>query len=543
MKWNISEMLNGQRLFEDPQLNKDTAFSAGERKKYHLEGLLPEIIESIDDQVKRVNMHLGIKPNDLERYIYLISLQERNETLFFKVLMSDPAKFVPIVYDPTVGEACLKFSHIYRQKAGMYVTIKDKGRVKEILENWPVKDVRFICVSTGGRILGLGDLGANGMGIPIGKLQLYTACAAIPPEPLLPLLLDCGTDNEDLLKDPFYIGLRQHRPSTTELDEFVAEFVEAVQEVFPKCCIHFEDWKGTDAIRLLKKYRNEVLCYNDDIQGTGAVALAGLIGALRISNKKLTDQRILFFGAGSAGIGIANMIGAAMQLDGLAENQMRDQIALFDVNGLLADARTDMSDEQIVYSKQLPLTRDLVTAIEEFKPTVIIGVSTVGKSFTQNVIEAMSKISERPIVFALSNPTDHAECTAEEAYKWSNGQAIYAAGVQFDTVNFKGKTFYPGQANNFYLFPAVSLAIYATQPKHVTDEMWIEAAKALANLVSPDELSKGMVFPPQENILELSAAVAAHVASVVFDCRLTDYLQPADIKSWISDMQFQPVYQ
>ncbi len=529
-------------LLNNATLNRDTAFSEKDRKRFHLEGLLPVVVETIDQQVERVNLHLGNKPNDLERYIYLTSLHDRNETLFFKVLMSDPARFVPIMYDPTVGEACLKFSHIYREKSGMYITLNDKGRVKEVLANWPVEDVRFICVSTGGRILGLGDLGADGMGIPLGKLQLYTACAAVPPDGLLPLLLDCGTDNQNLLDDPLYIGLRRKRPSSAELDEFVEEFVDAVQELFPDCCIHFEDWKGTDAIRLLEKYKNKICCYNDDIQGTAAVALAGIMGALNIKQEKINTQKVLFLGAGSAGLGIADMIVAAMQQNGLTQGAARSNIALFDIDGLLDEQRTDLSAEQQVYAKANTPTKDLLSAIKEIKPSILIGVSTIGKAFTEEVVKAMVAINKRPVIFALSNPTEHAECTAEEAYKWSNGTAIYASGVPFDSVQIGAATFIPGQANNYYCFPGVSLAIYATNPKLVTDELWIASAKALADLLTDEERSKGMVFPPQAEILSISTKVAIKVAQAIFKAGLARTGQPDDIAKWIRDMQYLPVY-
>ena len=527
----------------EPRLNKGTAFTEAEREHYGLTGLLPETVETIDTQMQRVIQHLANKPSDLERYIYLIGLLDRNQTLFYNVLMSDPARYVPIMYDPTVGEACLKFSHIYRRADGMYLSIKHKGHVREILRHWPVKDVRFICVSTGGRILGLGDLGANGMGIPIGKLQLYTACAAVPPEGLLPLLLDCGTDNQSLLDDPLYVGLRQHRPSADELDVFVEEFVEAVQDVFPGCCIHFEDWKGTDAIRLLARYRDEVLCYNDDIQGTGGVAVAGMMGALLITGGHMSDQRILFLGAGSAGIGIANMFVSAMQLEGLSEEQARSRISLFDVDGLLEPSRGDLSAEQRVYAHPHDSSKSFVDCINSLKPTAIIGVSTIGGAFDQKVVEAMSKINRQPIIFALSNPTEHAECTAQQAYEWSKGQAVYAAGVPFEPVHMGSKTFIPGQANNYYLFPGVSLGIFAARPTRVTDELWIEGAKALAEQVTDEQRAKGMVFPPQSDILAISTAIAARVAHVAFDRGLAQANKPGDIALWIQGMQYKPAYQ
>ncbi|MDO5607470.1 MAG: NAD-dependent malic enzyme [Capnocytophaga sp.] len=539
----MKNSLKGNALLQDARLNKGTAFTAEERQKLGIEGLVPPVIETIDDQLKRVNLHLSTKKTGLEQYIYLTNLLDRNETLFFKTLMSDPARFVPIMYDPVVGEACSKFSEIYRDNNGMYISLKDKGNIKNILKNWEGKDIRFICVSSGGRILGLGDLGANGMGIPLGKLQLYTACAAIPPDGLLPLLLDSGTDNQTLLDDEFYIGLRKNRPSTEELDEFVEEFVQAVQEVFPKCCIHFEDWKGTDAIRLLAKYKDRILCYNDDIQGTGAVSVAGVYGALNIINQKLTDQSVLFLGAGSAGIGIANMIVEAMKLEGISEAEAITKINHFDVNGLVESSRTDLSPEQRRFAKNNAPTKSFAEAVNTLKPSIIIGVSTIGKAFTQEVVEAMAKHNERPIIFALSNPTEHAECSAEEAYQWSGGRAVYCAGVPFDEVKIGEKTFYPGQANNYYCFPGVSLAIYATQPTRVTDALWIESAKALSQLLTPEEKAKGMVFPPQSDILNVSLEVAVKVSEAIFDAGLARVERPSDIKAWIKTMLYNPVYQ
>jgi malate dehydrogenase (oxaloacetate-decarboxylating)(NADP+) len=532
----------GIALLRDPCLNKGTAFSEEEREREKLVGLLPEGFEDIERQRTRVLQHLGRKPTDLERYIYLIGLLDRNEALFYRVLMSDPARFLPIVYDPTVGDACLQFGHIYRRPRGLYVSMKRKGHVRDVLRNWPERDVRFLCVTTGERILGLGDLGADGMGIPIGKLQLYTACAGVPPEPLLPILLDCGTNNRELLDDPLYLGLRQPRPSTEELDAFVEEFVQAVQEVFPGCCIHFEDWKGTDALRLLAKYKDRVLCYNDDVQGTGSVTVAGLYSALRASGGKLRDQRVLFLGAGSAAIGIADTIVAAMELDGLSESDARDRVWLFDVHGLVEPSRKDLNPYQQRYAHRLPPSREFVETIKTVKATAIIGVSTKAKAFTREVIETMTRLNERPIVFALSNPTDHAECTAEEAYRWSNGKAVYAAGVQFPPVALEGKTFTPSQANNFYVFPAVSLAVYATRAKRVTDEMFIEAARATADQVTDDQRERGMLFPPQSNVLETEVRTAERVAKLAFDRNLAQVDRPKDIAAWIRGMLYKPEY-
>lgn len=530
------------QLLQSSQRNKSTAFSQEERKRFGLEGLLPDKIESIDLQLQRVLRQLGFKTTDYERYIFLMSLLDHNETLFYKTIMSNPAYFLPIVYDPTIAEACLKFDVGFRQPRGMYLSIKHKGRVKEILKNCPQKDVRFICVTDGGRILGLGDLGANGMGIPIGKLQLYTAAAAVPPQYLLPLYLDAGTNNESLLRDPLYLGLKAARPSQQELFAFVDEFVEAVQDMFPLCCIHFEDWTGADAVHLLARYRDQVCCYNDDIQGTAAIAVSGLINAMKIKKEKFSDQKILFLGAGSAGIGIADLIASVMVQEGLSQQEAKRRIALFDVHGLIEAQRTDLLDFQKQYAHVLPQAKGFAQAIALFKPTAIIGVSTVGGAFTKEVVEAMTREHTRPIIFALSNPTEHAECTAEQAYQWSQGKAIYAAGVQFDPVHYDGKIYDPGQANNFYIFPAIGMAVFATQAKRVNDAMFIEAAHAIADEVPAEQLLRGSLYPLQSNILEVELRAATRIAKNIFDQQLARIPQPKDISELIEQSAYHPTY-
>ena len=534
--------VRGIAVLQDPKLNKSTAFTEQEKQALGIVGLVPDVTESEDLQLQRVNLQLAQKPTDLERYIYLMNLLDHNETLFYRTLMSDPARFLPIVYDPTIGEACLKFGHIYRQARGMYLSITRRGKVKEILKNWPEKDVRFICVTDAGRILGLGDLGANGMGIPIGKLQLYTACAGVPPQYLLPMYIDAGTNNEQYLHDPLYLGMRKTRPSTEELYSFVDEFVQAVQEVFPKCCIHFEDWTGVDAVHLLQRYRDKYCVYNDDVQGTAGIVLAGMINAAKVKGKKLSDEKYLFLGAGSAGIGLADLLCSAMAQEGLSLKEAQSHVYMFDINGLLEDTRKDLVDFQKPYAHKHPPTRDFVAAIESIKPTTIIGVSTVGGTFTQKVIEAMSRVNERPVVLALSNPTDHAECTPEQAYTWSKGKAIYAAGVQFPPVHYDGQTFLPGQANNFYIFPAVGMAIFATQATRVTDEMFIEAARAVADQVPPDLLKQGLLYPLQSNILETEIQTAARVANLVFDSGFARVPRPKDMVAFIRQHVYKPEY-
>ncbi|MEP6574762.1 MAG: NAD-dependent malic enzyme, partial [Gemmatimonadota bacterium] len=484
-------------VLHDARLNKSTAFSEAEREQLGLVGLLPDGIETLDLQLLRASKQLDAKTTDIERYIFLSQLIDHDETLFYALIMSDPARFLPLVYTPTVGEACLRFGHLLRRPRGMYISIRRRGHVREVLRNWPETDVRFIVVTDGERVLGLGDLGANGMGIPIGKLALYTACGGVPPEVTLPIMLDCGTNNQTNLNDPLYLGIRQPRPSTDQLDEFVEEFVEAVQEVFPGCCIQFEDWAGVNAVRILARYRDRVCCFNDDIQGTAAVALAGVLGATRLTGGRLRDQRILFLGAGSAGTGIASLMRTAMVADGASESDALSRMWMFDKNGLLEHARTDLLDFQRDYAQpHLPMN-DLVAAIESIRPTAIIGVSTAARAFNQQVIEAMARVNERPIIFPYSNPTSHSECTAEEAYTWSEGRAVFASGSPFPPVRVGNRTFIPGQGNNVYIFPAIGMAVYATKARRVTDEMFIAAARGVAECVTQAELDVGLIYPPQ----------------------------------------------
>ena len=541
-------------MLNDHFRNHDTAFTAEERRKYGIEGFLPHAYESLERQAERVLQHLDAKTSDLEQYVYLTSLADRNETLFYHTVMSDPARFIPILYDPTVADACEAFGHIYRRPRGMYITREMKGRIAEVLRNWPEPDVRFICVSTGGRILGLGDLGTNGMGIPIGKLQLYTACAAVPPKCMLPVLFDIGTSNGVLRADPLYLGIREVPPPQEELDELVEEFVQAVQKVFPQCCIHFEDWKGTDAIRYLSRYRDKVLCYNDDVQGTASIALAGVLAALNITETPLTSQRVLFCGAGSAGTGIAGFIFSAMKMQGLSDAEARSRIALFDTKGLIVEGRPGLAPHKQPWVQKLPASKpfnprdlaseipEVVAAIETFKPTVIVGVSTKGSLFSREVVEALSRLNERPIIFPLSNPTSKEECTAEQAYTWSKGKALYSSGVQFPDVTYEGKTFHPGQGNNFYIYPAVGLATYVARPKRLTDECFIVAAQATADQVDPSLRAKGWLYPSQSNILETEVTTATRVAEYMFDNGLAQVPRPKDIRSWIEGQLYVPRY-
>lgn len=534
--------LRGAALLRDPRYNRTTGFTEKERETLGLVGLLPEAVHDEKTQLQRVLLQIASKPSNLEKYLYLSSLQETNETLFYGLLMSDPAQFLPLVYTPTVGEACLHFSHVIERPRGMFLSISRKGHVREILRNWPERDVRFIVVTSGERILGLGDLGANGMGIPIGKLSLYTACAGVPPQVTMPVLIDCGTNNEALLQDQMYIGLRRPRATEAEVDEFVSEFMETVKQEFPDCCVQFEDWGRFDAFRLLEHYREKTACFNDDIQGTAAVVLAGVLGALRMTGSKLSEQTFLFLGASQAAVGIADLLAQAMVREGLSPERARARTWLFNSKGLVESSRTDLSEFQKGYAHPHAPAKSFAAAIESLRPTAIIGVSTVGKAFDRQVIEAMARVNERPIIFALSNPTANSECTAEEAYEWSDGRAVFASGSPFMPVRYGDQTFVPGQCNNMYVFPAIGLAVYATRARLVTDEMFIAAAHAVADQVSAVNLDVGLIYPPQSGILKTEVRVARHVAEVIFRHGLARVQEPKDLDAFIESHVYKPEY-
>jgi len=446
------------------------------------------------------------------------------------------------VYTPTVGEACQKFDHIYRHPRGIYLPISARGRLREILGNWPQKDVRFIVVTDGERILGLGDLGVGGMGIPIGKLALYTACAGVPPQYCLPVMLDVGTNNSERMEDPLYLGLRQNRVRRGEYMAFIDEFVDAVQTLYPRCCIQWEDFANINAVPLLARYRDKVCTFNDDIQGTAAVALAGVYGALRISGQRLADQRFLFLGGGSAATGIAELISQAIALEGMSIAAARARNTLFDINGLLVTSRGDLADFQKPFALDHAPIASFVEAVKALRPTAIIGVSTVPKLFNQQVIEAMAQINRRPIIFPYSNPTSRSECTAEEAYRWSEGRAIFASGSPFPPVEIEGNTFVPGQGNNVYIFPAMGMAVFATEAARITDDMFIVAARAVAEQVKEENLATGLIYPPQSKIFATSLHVATRIADCIFDKNLARVERPRDIATLIQSRLYRPIY-
>ncbi|HWE99207.1 MAG TPA: NAD-dependent malic enzyme [Caulobacteraceae bacterium] len=534
--------LTGHALLRNPRLNKGSAFSASERASLGLEGLLPPVPATLELQIARICAELDAVETDLQKYLLLSDLQSRNETLYFAVLMSDPARFMPLVYTPTVGEASQRFNHFFRATRGVYLPISARGRLQSLLGNWPERDVRFLVVTDGERILGLGDLGIGGMGIPIGKLSLYTTCGGVPPQYCLPVMLDVGTNNPALLDDPLYLGLRQPRVRGEAYQAFLDEFVDAVQALYPRACIQWEDFASANAVPVLARYRDRICSFNDDIQGTAAVALAGVQGALKITGGKLADQRFLFLGAGSAATGIAELISLAMSREGMAIEAARSRSALFDVGGLLVRTRNDLADFQRPFALDREPIGAFVDAIRELRPTAIIGVSTTPNLFDQAVIEAMAQVNERPIVFPYSNPTSRSECTAQEAYLWSGGRAIFASGSPFAPVEMGERRFIPGQGNNVYIFPALGMAVFATQARRVTDELFIIAAEAVAGQVTQSDLASGLIYPPMSRILPASLKAAVRIAEAIFEAGLAGIARPADVGELIRERTYAPAY-
>jgi malate dehydrogenase (oxaloacetate-decarboxylating)(NADP+) len=531
----------GVALLRDPLLNKGTAFSEKERDALGLRGLLPAHLLSQEQQVARILTNLRRLSDDLEKYVALNALHDRNEALFFRVVCENIDEIQPLIYTPTVGLACQKFGDIFQRPRGLFISADDRGRIATLLNNWP-HPARLIVVSDGERILGLGDLGANGMGIPVGKLSLYTACAGVHPKLCLPVMLDVGTNNTELLNDPYYVGLRQRRLRGDEYDKLVDEFIAAAREAFPGVLIQFEDFANHNAFRLLSKYRDNICTFNDDIQGTAAVALAGILSALRVTKSKFIDQKILFLGAGEAAAGIADLIVSAMVADGCSRVEALQHNWLVDSHGLVVKSRTDLAEHKIPYAHDHNPVSDFLTAIRTLKPTAIVGVAAVGGAFTAEVLETMAKNNARPIVFALSNPTSKAECTAEEAYRYTGGRALFACGSPFDPVQLNGRTFVPRQGNNSYIFPGVGLGAIATGTRLVTDEMFMSAAKTLANLVPKSDLDQGSLYPALSRIREVSAHIGAAVAQNAYEHGLAAGPAPKDLLAYVQSHMYDPSY-
>ncbi|HOD48009.1 MAG TPA: NAD-dependent malic enzyme [Opitutaceae bacterium] len=534
---------HGNAIMNNSLLNKGTAFTEAERDALGLRGLLPPQVMTIEQQLVRALGNFRRKADALEKYVFLTTLQNRNETLFYRLVQEHAEEMIPIIYTPTVGQACLEYGAIFRRPRGLFISIKDKGRIAEVLRHWPIIDVRMIVVTDGERILGLGDLGALGMGIPVGKLALYTACAGLHPYYTLPITLDVGTDNVALHDDPLYIGLHQKRVRGAEYDEFIEEFVQAVKSAYPKALIQWEDFGNTTAFHILRKYEKQVCSFNDDIQGTASVAVAGILSALRLTGGKLTEQKILFQGAGEAGTGIADLFTAAAQKAGLTEAQARACCWFVDSQGLVVKNRPGkLAEHKVPYAHDAAPIATLAEAVEKLRPTILVGVSGQGKAFTQAIVTKMAEINKHPVIFALSNPTSKAECTAEEAYQWTDGRAIFASGSPFAPVTYKGKTFVPGQGNNVYIFPGVGLGALACESKQITNGMFLTAAETLSKLVTQEDLDMGRIYPSLTKILEVSAKIAAAVLEECHREGLARLPRPADVEADIRARMFKPEY-
>ncbi|MGD2112364.1 MAG: NAD-dependent malic enzyme [Gammaproteobacteria bacterium] len=531
----------GYERLKNPELNKGTAFTEAERERYKLRGLLPAGVSTPEVQESRVLANLRRKTDDIERYIFLMALQGRNERLFYRLLINHIEELMPIIYTPTVGLACQQFAHIFRHPRGFYISPRDRGQVREIMDNWPQRDVRLIVVTDGERILGLGDLGANGMGIPIGKLVLYSVCSGIHPRQCMPVMLDVGTNNETLLNDPLYLGVRRPRLSGTDYDALVDEFVAAVQDAFPGALIQFEDFLTPNAWSLLNRYRRRVLCFNDDIQGTAAVALAGLLAAGRITGTGLADLRILFLGAGSAATGIGDLMCSALRMAGLGEREARERLWFVNRSGLVVRSCNGLAAHNLPYAHDAPRI-ELIEALRTIRPQVLIGATGTPGTFTERVIRLMAEINERPVIFALSNPTSRAECTARQAYQWSDGRAVFASGSPFAAIEHQGRIHRPGQGNNAYVFPGVGLGAIACRARAISDEMFLEAARILAEQVSEADLATGTLYPPLARIRQVSLAIAVAVAEQAWTQGLAQTQRPANVEQMIAARMYDPAY-
>lgn len=541
--YGLTTFPRGVALLTDPFLNKGTAYTPRERSALGLEGLLPHRVFDLEEQARRALGQFHRKSNNLEKYVFLIALQQRNETLFYKVLLDNLEEMMPVIYTPTVGQACLEYGSIFRRPRGLWITLEHRGRIAEVLRHWPFDDVRIIVVTDGERILGLGDLGALGMGIPIGKLALYSACAGLHPTYCLPITLDVGTNNQLLLGDPMYIGMSRERAHGEEYDSFLSEFVEAVANVFPRALLQFEDFGNHNAFALLERYQNAFCCFNDDIQGTAAVGLAGLIAALRITQGSLADQRILLAGAGEAGMGIADLCVTALEEEGIPAPDGRKRCWFVDSKGLVTKDRSDfLTPNKLRYAHEARPAPTLLEAVRQVRPTALIGVSGTGGLFTEEVLAATGQFCERPIIFALSNPTSKAECTPNAAYAATEGRAIYASGSPFPPVEQGGKHFVPGQGNNVYIFPGVGLGVLAFGSSRVTNRMFLRAARCLAAATLPEDLELGRIYPALTRIRPVSAAIAEAVAAEAFAAGLAAEPEPPDIGKAVRARMFEPQY-
>ncbi|GJL76191.1 NAD-dependent malic enzyme [Nitrosomonas sp.] len=531
----------GKALLDDPACTKSTAFTREERIRFGLRGLLPYDVANISKQKERVLENMRRKNNNIEKYIFLSALLDRNQRLFYRTMIDHMEEIMPLVYTPTVGEACKEFAHIFRRPQGLYITPEDRGEIGNVLGNWPEKDIRVIVVTDGERILGLGDLGANGMGIPIGKVALYVACAGIHPAHCMPVMLDVGTNNQSLREDPLYLGYPFARLEGGAYLSLVDEFVRAVQTRLPKALIQFEDFLTPNAFNFLDNYGTEVRCFNDDIQGTAAVTLAGVYTSCRITQKKFSDLTIMFLGTGSAAGGTAELMVAAFCAQGLSEQQARERLWFIDRKGLVVSTNEKIKPRIQPYA-HAHVSCDFVDAIADIKPDVLIGATGVAGTFTEQVVRQMAAVNERPVIIALSNPTSHTECTAEEAYRWSDGRVIFASGSPFESVYYKNQCFEPAQGNNAYIFPGIGLGVCVSSARLITPNMFLSAAEVLSNLVTEEEIAKGAVYPSLTRVREVSRAIAKAVCQVAIQEGFIDKELPQNLDEHIQSFMYEPNY-
>ena len=549
--------VSGSELLNRRLLTKDMAFPHDERSAFGLHGLLPDRIFSIEEQLDLEHEHLRRKTDALEQYIGLAALQDRNATLFYRLLAEHMEEYLPIVYTPTVGRACQEFSHIVRRTRGIWLTPADRDRIPEVLRAAPYEDVRLIVVTDNERILGLGDQGAGGMAIPIGKLALYTAACGIHPVVTLPISLDVGTDNQALLADPLYLGFRAPRLRGAAYDVFVEAFVTGAHEVWPGCLIQFEDFKQHNALRILDRYRHRIPCFNDDIQGTAAVVVAGVLAGMRHLGTRWADQRVVMAGAGAAGTGIARLLRLAMIADGMAESTARGAIALVDSVGLVHEGRLGLDADKQSLAMPADVARDaglavpdgsrgtepgLLDVVTALSPTILIGTTGHGGTFSEAIIRAMAAGTPRPIILPLSNPTSISEAVPADVIAWSDGRALVATGSPFPPVSHAGRTWEIGQANNVFIFPGVGLGAIVSESREVTDDMFLMAAETLADRVTDDRLEVGALYPSVAGLRAISRAIAIRVAGEAIRVGLSSLPADTDVDALVDAAMWWPAY-
>ena len=533
--------LLGYDAINNGAINKSTAFTPEERQALGLRGLLPYNVCDQESQITRALENMRRKTHDIEKYIFLSALQGRNQHLYYRTVIDNIEEIMPLIYTPTVGQACKEFAHIFRQPKGFYITPDDKGSIREMLDNWPGDDVRVLVITDGQRILGLGDLGANGMGIPIGKLALYVACAGIDPDYCLPVMFDVGTNNQELLDDPLYLGYPHKRLEGKDYEDLMEEFVVAVQDKYPGVLIQFEDFLTPNAYKLLEIYRDKTLSFNDDIQGTAAVTLSGVYASTRISGHQFKDLRIMFLGAGSAATGIGDLMVAAFMEAGLSREEAQARLWFVDRKGLVVKSREKLAPHNVPYAHDHE-AMDFESAIKDIKPHILIGATGTPGIFTESVIKAMVELNERPAIFALSNPTSRAECTAENAYQWSDGKAIFTSGSPFDAVTHNGKLLKPGQGNNAYIFPGIGLGAIACRATTISDEMFLASARTLADMVDAKDLDTATLYPPLTDIREASLNIAVAVAEKAYEQNLAQEPKPENLREFIAEQMYDARY-